>query len=40
MTLVWMVPVTEAAAVLFALWLAYDVLRRDTALRRCKRSPA
>jgi len=30
MTLVWMVPVTGAAAVLFALWLAYDVLRRDT----------
>ncbi len=29
MTLVWMVPVTGAAAVLFALWLAYDVLRRD-----------
>ena len=30
MELVWMVPVTGAAAVLFALWLAYDVLRRDT----------
>jgi K(+)-stimulated pyrophosphate-energized sodium pump len=30
MTLVWMVPVTGAAAVLFALWLAHDVLRRDT----------
>ena len=30
MTLVWMVPVTGLAAVLFALWLAYDVLRRDT----------
>ncbi len=30
MTLVWLVPVTGAAAVLFALWLAYDVLRRDT----------
>ena len=30
MTLIWMVPVTGAAAVLFALWLAYDVLRRDT----------
>jgi len=30
MTLVWMVPATGAAAVLFALWLAYDVLRRDS----------
>ena len=30
MELVFMVPVTGAAAVLFALWLAYDVLRRDT----------
>jgi len=30
MELVWLVPVTGAAAVLFALWLAYDVLRRDT----------
>jgi K(+)-stimulated pyrophosphate-energized sodium pump len=26
----WMVPVTGLAAVLFALWLAYDVLRRPT----------
>jgi K(+)-stimulated pyrophosphate-energized sodium pump len=30
MELVWLVPVTGAAATLFALWLAYDVLRRDT----------
>ena len=30
MTLVWMVPATGGAAVLFALWLAFDVLRRDT----------
>ena len=30
MTLVWMVPATGLAAVLFALWLAQDVLRRDT----------
>ena len=30
MTLVWMVPVTGLAAVLFALWLARDVLKRDT----------
>jgi K(+)-stimulated pyrophosphate-energized sodium pump len=30
MELVWLVPVTGLAAVLFALWLAYDVLRRDT----------
>ena len=30
MTLVWMVPATGIAATLFALWLAYDVLRRDT----------
>ncbi len=30
MELVWLVPVTGAAAVLFALWLAWDVLRRDT----------
>ncbi|HYM15398.1 MAG TPA: sodium-translocating pyrophosphatase [Dehalococcoidia bacterium] len=29
MTLVWMVPATGLAATLFALWLAYDVLRRD-----------
>src|SRR5438093_2391987 len=29
MQLVWMVPATGLAAVLFALWLAYDVLRRD-----------
>jgi K(+)-stimulated pyrophosphate-energized sodium pump len=28
--LVWMVPITGVVAVLFALWLAYDVLRRDT----------
>jgi len=30
MTLVWIVPVTGFAATLFALWLAWDVLRRDT----------
>jgi len=30
MELVWLVPVTGAAAVLFAFWLAWDVLRRDT----------
>ncbi len=30
MGLIWMVPVTGAAAALFACWLAYDVLRRDT----------
>jgi K(+)-stimulated pyrophosphate-energized sodium pump len=30
MELVWLVPVTGLAAALFALWLAYDVLRRDT----------
>src|SRR5437868_42804 len=30
MQLVWMVPATGLAAVLFALWLAQDVLRRDT----------
>ncbi len=30
MTLVWMVPATGIAATLFALWLAYDVLRRET----------
>ncbi len=30
MELIWMVPVTGLAAVLFALWLAYDVLRRPT----------
>ena len=30
MGLIWMVPVTGAAAALFAFWLAYDVLRRDT----------
>ncbi len=30
MELVWMVPVTGAAAVLFSLWLARDVLSRDT----------
>ncbi|HXK33655.1 MAG TPA: sodium-translocating pyrophosphatase [Dehalococcoidia bacterium] len=30
MELVWLVPVTGLAAVIFALWLAYDVLRRDT----------
>ena len=30
MDLIFMVPVTGAAAALFALWLAYDVLRRDT----------
>jgi len=30
MELVWLVPVTGAAAALFAVWLAYDVLRRDT----------
>ncbi|HET6614673.1 MAG TPA: sodium-translocating pyrophosphatase [Dehalococcoidia bacterium] len=30
MELVWMVPVTGALAALFAVWLAYDVLRRDT----------
>ena len=29
MELVWLVPVTGIAAVLFALWLARDVLRRD-----------
>ena len=29
MQLVWMVPATGLAAVLFALWLAQDVLRRD-----------
>ena len=30
MELVWLVPVTGIAAVLFALWLAWDVLRRAT----------
>jgi K(+)-stimulated pyrophosphate-energized sodium pump len=30
MELIWMVPVTGALAALFALWLAQDVLRRDT----------
>src|SRR4051794_36817725 len=30
MDLVWLVPVTSALAVLFALWLARDVLSRDT----------
>jgi K(+)-stimulated pyrophosphate-energized sodium pump len=30
MDLIWMVPVTGALAALFAAWLAYDVLRRDT----------
>jgi K(+)-stimulated pyrophosphate-energized sodium pump len=30
MELVWLIPVTGIAAVLFALWLAWDVLRRDT----------
>ena len=30
MELIWMVPVTGALAVLFALWLAQDVLKRDT----------
>ena len=30
MELVWMVPVTGVAAVLFAFWLAWDVLRRPT----------
>ncbi|MEX2160214.1 MAG: sodium-translocating pyrophosphatase [Dehalococcoidia bacterium] len=30
MELVWMVPVTGIAAILFALWLAWDVLRRPT----------
>jgi K(+)-stimulated pyrophosphate-energized sodium pump len=30
MELVWLVPVTGVAAVLFALWLAWDVLRRPT----------
>jgi len=30
MELVWLVPVTGVAAALFAVWLAYDVLRRDT----------
>ena len=29
MQLVWLVPVTGVAAILFALWLAWDVLRRD-----------
>src|SRR3989337_2772116 len=30
MELVWLIPVAGVAAVLFALWLAWDVLRRDT----------
>ena len=30
MDLVWLVPVTGVLAVLFALWLARDVLSRDT----------
>src|ERR1700675_2586888 len=30
MELVWMVPATGFAAVLFAFWLAWDVLRRPT----------
>ncbi len=30
MELIFMVPLTGAAAALFAVWLAYDVLRRDT----------
>src|SRR3989337_2354456 len=30
MELVWLIPVAGVAAVLFSLWLAWDVLRRDT----------
>ena len=30
MELVWLIPVAGALAVLYAMWLAYDVLRRDT----------
>ncbi|HSP54811.1 MAG TPA: sodium/proton-translocating pyrophosphatase, partial [Dehalococcoidia bacterium] len=29
MELVWLIPVAGTAAVLYAIWLAYDVLRRD-----------
>ena len=30
MTLIWVVPVAGVAAILFAFWLDWDVLRRDT----------
>ena len=30
MELIWLVPVTGIGAILFALWLAWDVLRRPT----------
>jgi K(+)-stimulated pyrophosphate-energized sodium pump len=30
MELVWLIPIAGAAAVLYAVWLAWDVLRRDT----------
>ena len=29
MELIWLVPATGLGAVVFAMWLAYDVLRRD-----------
>jgi K(+)-stimulated pyrophosphate-energized sodium pump len=40
MTLVWMVPATGLAAVLFALWLAQDVLKRDTGTPAMQEIPA
>ena len=37
MGLIWIVPVAGFAAVLFSLWLAWDVLRRDTGTDEMRR---
>ena len=37
MTLIWVVPLAGVAAILFAFWLAWDVLRRDTGTDEMRR---
>lgn len=40
MELIWMVPVSGFAAVLFAAYLAWDVLRRDTGTESMREKPS
>ena len=40
MELIWMVPVSGFAAVFFAIYLAWDVLRRDTGTESMQEKPS
>ncbi len=40
MELIWMVPLAGFAAVIFAVYLAWDVLRRDTGTESMQEKPS